>query len=80
MGDFSHAEHERLVVREYREGLPLKEEPLCRTARYMAKSSRLKELYLVSGLRSCLLENHRGFQVPLTCCWRTAPTAMSEVS
>ena len=27
LGDFSHAEHERLVVREYREGLPLKEEP-----------------------------------------------------
>ena len=27
LGDFSHAEHERLVVREYREGLPLKAEP-----------------------------------------------------
>ena len=44
-----------------------------------ARSSQSNVLYLVSAGVS-LWEKKMGCHVPLMCCWRTAPTAVSDAS
>ena len=54
LGDLIHTECERLVVSESREVSTMNLK--CRMVRYIARRSQSKALYLISGLRSCLLK------------------------
>ena len=52
----------------------------CLMERYTASSSLSNVLYRVSAGFIFLEKKEMGCQAPLMCCWRTAPTAVSEAS